>query len=199
MTTRNLSALFRPKTIALIGASNQPWSVGAVIAANLASGGFPGRLLMVNPHASEIAGLACWPTVDALPVEIDLAVVATPPATLPAIISKLGERGARAAIVITAGLSASLRQQMLDAAKPRLLRILGPNCLGFLSPGVGINASFSQSATPARPPRPSLSVRSDRHLTDRLGQWPRCWLLAHSVAGRHERYRLWRCARFSLC
>jgi acetyltransferase len=146
MTTRNLSALFRPAAIALIGASNQPGSVGAVIATNLVAGGFPGRLFMVNPHAREVAGLPCWPSIAALPEPIDLAVIATPPATLPAIISDLAARGARAAIVITAGLDAGIRQQMLEAARPHLLRILGPNCLGFLSPGAGINASFAQAA-----------------------------------------------------
>jgi acetyltransferase len=146
MSTRNLSALFRPAAIALVGASNEPGSVGAVISHNLAAGGFRGRLLMVNPHEAEIAGVPCFPSVAALPVAPDLAVIATPPRTIPDIVTALGQRGARAAVVISAGLTADLRLQMLQAARPHLMRVLGPNSLGFLSPVVGINASFSHAA-----------------------------------------------------
>lgn len=141
MTTRNFDALFAPKAIALIGASNEPGSVGAVLAANLLSAGFKGELLLVNPHQDVIAGRKAYRTIAALPVAPDLAVIATPAPTVAPLMRELGARGCRAAIVISAG--AGLRAAVLEAARPFLMRVIGPNCLGFLSPGIGVNASFA--------------------------------------------------------
>ncbi|MEZ6023002.1 MAG: CoA-binding protein, partial [Hyphomonadaceae bacterium] len=146
MTTRNFSFLFEPRTIALIGASNRAGSVGAVVARNLFAGGFAGEIWPVNPRESSILSHPCYNSVAHLPGAPDLAVIATPPPTIPALIAELGERGCRAAIVITAGLDKDVRQRMLDAARPHLLRIVGPNCLGVLSPARGVNASFSHLA-----------------------------------------------------
>lgn len=148
MTTRNLDALFKPRSIALIGASNEPHSVGQVLARNLLESGFAGPVLPVSLHADAIRSALAYHTVADLPVAPDLAVIATPPATIPGLIAELGARGCRAAVVITAGLDADQRQAMLSAAKPHLLRIVGPNCLGFISPAQGINASFAH-LTPA--------------------------------------------------
>ncbi len=151
MTTRNFDALFAPKAVALIGASNRPGSVGHVLAHNLIAGGFDGPILPVNPHETAIGGSLCYPSVDKLPVVPDLAVIATPPATVPAIVAQLGALGCRAAVVVTAGFGeggdgGDLRQAMLDAAKPHLMRIVGPNCLGLMVPGMGLNASFAHLA-----------------------------------------------------
>ncbi|WP_370196383.1 GNAT family N-acetyltransferase [Aurantimonas sp.] len=148
MSIRNFDALFAPRSIALIGASNEPGSVGSVLVDNLVSGGFAGRIMLVNPHAREIHGRQCHRSVEMLPEVPDLAVIATPARTVPGIIAALGERGCCAAIVISAGLGetvdgATLRQQVLDAARPHLMRIVGPNCLGLISPAAGINASFA--------------------------------------------------------
>ena len=151
MTTRNFDALFAPKAIALIGASNRPGSVGSVLAHNLLQGGFAGPVMPVNPHEVAIHSTLCHRSIADLPVSPDLAVVATPAASVPALIAELGARGCRATVVISAGFGeggaregATLRQQVLDAAQPHLMRIIGPNCLGFLSPAAGINASFAQ-------------------------------------------------------
>lgn len=147
MTTRNFDALFAPRAIALIGASNRPGSVGAVLAHNLYAGGFAGPVLSVNPRETQIAGRPSFQSVDDLPHTPDLAVIATPAATIPDLIGTLGARGCRAAVVISAGFSqGDLRQRMLDASRPHLLRILGPNCLGFISPVRAINASFAHLA-----------------------------------------------------
>ncbi|MDE0922258.1 CoA-binding protein, partial [Aurantimonas coralicida] len=148
MSIRNFDALFAPRSIALVGASNEPGSVGSVLVENLVSGGFSGRIMLVNPHAREIHGRQCHRSVEMLPEVPDLAVIATPARTVPGIIAALGERGCCAAIVISAGLGetvdgATLRQQVLDAARPHLMRIVGPNCLGLISPAAGINASFA--------------------------------------------------------
>ena len=150
MTIRNLDQLFKPASIALIGASKRPGSVGAVLAKNLFGSGFDGPVMPVNPKHRSIQGVLTHPSIESLPLVPDLAVIATPPATVPGLIAELGEKGTKAAVVITAGLGQqgddgrSLKQAMLDAAKPHLLRVVGPNCLGTLVPGLGLNASFAQ-------------------------------------------------------
>lgn len=156
MTTRNFDALFTPKAVALIGASNQPRSVGEVVARNLYGSGFQGPILSVNPHEASIRSALSYRTIAELPVTPDLAIVATPAQAVPGVVAELGATGCRAAVVITAGLAGpssrpdvTLKQAMLDAAKPHLLRIVGPNGLGFLSPVIGLNASFAH-LTPAR-------------------------------------------------
>ena len=156
MTTRNLDALFEPKAIALIGASNQAGSVGAVLARNLFEAGFNGPILAVNPHEQAVHSTLNYPSVGELPITPDLAVLATPPSTVPGLIAELGNRGCRAAVVVTAGFGEGdrlegqeLRARMLQAAKPHLLRVIGPNCLGFISSGNGINASFAHLTPPA--------------------------------------------------
>lgn len=165
MTTRNLDALFEPHAIALIGASNRPGSVGSVLARNLLESGFAGPVLPVNPHEGAIRSAMAYASVADLPVAPDLAVIATPAATIPGLIGELGARGCRAAVVISTGFGADagadgprLKTEMLQAAKPHLLRIIGPNCLGFISPARGINASFAH-LTPA-PGRIALVAQS---------------------------------------
>lgn len=150
MSIRNLDALFRPETVALIGASNRPGSVGEVAARNLFRSGFGGLVMPVNPKYRSVAGVKAYPDVASLPEVPDLAVICTPPDTVPGLIAELGERGTRAAVVITAGFGEgggeegmSRRQAVLDAARPHLLRVAGPNCLGIVVPQIGLNASFS--------------------------------------------------------
>ena len=150
MTIRNLDALFHPRSVALIGASNRLHSIGAVIAKNLREGGFEGPVLPVNPKHKSIAGILCYPNIASLPLVSDLAVICTPPQTVPGIIGELGSRGTRAAIVVTAGFregdnkaGAALQTAMLEAARPHLLRIIGPNCLGVISTPIGLDASFA--------------------------------------------------------
>ena len=150
MTTRNLEALFAPSAIALIGASNEAGSIGAVLARNLMESGFAGPVMAVNPHDRAIRSTLSYRSLSELPVTPDLAVIATPPQTVPGIAAELAARGCRAAVIITAGFGeaggggADLRRQILDAARPHLMRIVGPNCLGVISPAEGINASFAQ-------------------------------------------------------
>jgi acetyltransferase len=152
MTIRNLDKLFAPKSVAVIGASSTPARVGSVVLDNLVRGGFAGTVWPVNPKYKILQGLPCYPAVQALPGIPDLAVIAVPPEAVPEQIAQLGALGCRAALVLTAGLSAqklpdghSLQQAMLDAAKPYLLRILGPNSIGLLIPGLNLNASFAHT------------------------------------------------------
>ena len=149
MTIRNLDYLFEPRSVALIGASGEKGKIGHVIARNLLDAGFEGPVRFVNPQRDRILDQPVWPSVAELPEAPDLGVIATPPDTVPGIVDALGKAGARAAIVITAGFGElgeegrELQQRMLDAARPHLLRILGPNCLGAVVPGHGLNASFA--------------------------------------------------------
>lgn len=143
MTTRNLDALFHPNAIAVVGASNRPGSVGQVLSRNLLESGFAGPVLPVSLSARAIRSSIAYGSVADLPLIPDLAVIATPAPSVPGLVAELAQAGCRAAIVISAGVDEQLRQAMLDAAKPTLMRILGPNCLGFMSPRLGINASFA--------------------------------------------------------
>ena len=158
LSVRNLEALFRPASVAVIGASDRAGSIGALVMRNLLQGGFAGPVWPVNPKRDTVAGLRAWAEVGQLPQAPDLAVICTPAPTVPGLVAELGCKGTRAAVVLTAGLKAgqqpggpTLEQAMLDAARPHLLRILGPNCVGLLVPGVGLNASFAHLA--ARPGR----------------------------------------------
>jgi acetyltransferase len=146
MTVRNLEHALAPRSVAVIGASTEAHSVGAVLTENILKGGFAGEVYLVNPHHTTIAGQPCYPDIEALPEAPELAVIATPPPTVPSLIGALGAKGTRAAVVITAGFSAELRQAMLHQARPYLLRIIGPNCLGVAVPGLGLNANFGLNA-----------------------------------------------------
>ena len=154
MSIRNLEYLFQPQSVTVIGASNRPRSVGSVVMTNLLHGNFARPIMPVNPKHTAVAGVLCYPDVASLPLTPDLAVVCTPPTTVPGIIASLGDRGIKAAVVLTAGLSHSLdteghslQQKMLDVAQQSGMRILGPNSLGLLVPGIGLNASFAHTST----------------------------------------------------
>src|SRR5271165_7175074 len=122
MSVRNLDKLFKPRSVSL---------VGAVVVRNLRRAGFAGELMLVNPHHRTIDGLTVYPNVASLPQAPDLAVITTPPESVPSLIGELGERGTRAAVILTAGFGElgargqTLQQAALDAAKPYLLRIVG--------------------------------------------------------------------------
>jgi acetyltransferase len=150
MSVRNLEALFQPTSIAVIGASDRAGSVGSVVLRNLKGGGFKGPLWPVNRRHEAVDGGRAWPDVASLPAAPDLAVICTPAHTVPELVSELGRKGTRAAVVLSAGLKqhateggSTFEQAMLAAARPHLLRVLGPNCIGLLVPGLGVNASFA--------------------------------------------------------
>jgi acetyltransferase len=148
MTIRNLEHAFKARSVALIGATPRPGSVGSKVLDNLTSGGFDGPVWPVNPGHDSIGDLRCYASVADLPEAPDLAVIATPPHTVPALIGELGARGTRTALVLTAGIgeNGGLRQAMLDAAQPWCLRVIGPNSFGLFVPSLGLNASFAHLA-----------------------------------------------------
>jgi len=155
MSVRNLDWLFKPTSVALIGATDRVGSVGAVVLRNLQRAGFGGELMLVSPHRHEIGGIGVYGDVASLPRTPDLAVIATPPDTVPGLVAQLGARGTKTAVIITAGFGElgaagrALQQATLDAARPHLLRLVGPNCVGIMAPRIGLDASFSHLSPPA--------------------------------------------------
>jgi acetyltransferase len=146
MSIRHLDQLLAPRSVVVVGASNRPGSVGATVWRNLRAGSFTGPVFGVNPKHATLDGVKLVRRVADLadlPEAPDLAVLCTPPDTVPELVAELGRLGTRAAIVMTAGLSAKQKQSALDAARLHLLRLLGPNCLGLPSPRIGLNASFA--------------------------------------------------------
>ncbi len=153
MSIRNLDKMFRPRSIAVIGASARPNSVGAALMKNLMGAGFDAPIMPINPRATALHGVMTYKDVGSLPMTPDLAVIATPPDTIPALVDELGRRGTRAAVILTAGFAEgeaaagkARAAQMLAAARPHLMRIVGPNCLGIAVPGIGLNATFAPAA-----------------------------------------------------
>ena len=146
MSIRNLDSLFSPSSVAVFGASDRPASVGATVWRNLITSGFQGPVYAVNTRYQSLGGKPVFANAAALPGAPDLALICTPPATVPGLVAQLGQLGTRAAIILSAGLDAAQTQSMLAAARPHLLRILGPNCIGLQVPQVGLNASFAQAA-----------------------------------------------------
>ena len=153
MSTINMDHLFKPKSVAVIGASNRPHSVGQVIMRNLLAGGFNGPIMPVNPKSQSIGGVLAYRDVESLPVVPELAVICVPPKAVVPTMECLADKGCMAAIVLTAGLAAemhdethTIKQAMLDIAARNKMRILGPNCLGLMVPGIGLNASFSHQS-----------------------------------------------------
>lgn len=148
MTIRNLEHAVRPASVAVIGGSVREGSVGQVVMRNVVEGGFEGQIWAVNPKYRDVQGRPCFHRVRDLPAAPDLGVVVTPAAAVPGVVSDLAEKGTRAAVVLTAGLTDAngLKQAMLDAAKPSVFRIIGPNSLGLLVPPAKLNASFAHIA-----------------------------------------------------
>lgn len=146
MTIRHLDLLLTPASVAVIGASPRAGSVGATVWRNLREGGFAGPVMAVNPSRESLDGEPSYARVSALPQVPDLAVICTPAASVPGLVAELGAFGTRAAVVLSAGLTPEQKQAALDAARPHCLRLLGPNCLGLMTPRIGLNASFAHAA-----------------------------------------------------
>ena len=155
MSVRNLDKLFQPHRIAVIGAGGEPSSVGHLVLRNLLEGGFEGVVYPVNPGREAVHGVQAYAAVADTPAPPDLAIVSTPAASVPGVVSACGEGGVRAVVVLSAGFRETgeqgrelERRVAEEAARFDGLRILGPNCLGLLVPRLGLNASFAAGAPP---------------------------------------------------
>ena len=152
---QSMARILRPHTIAVVGAGRRPGSIGHEILANLVNGGFTGALYPVNPGATEVLGLRCYPSLAEVPGSIDLVVIAVPAPAVADVIEAAGSRHAHAAVVISAGFAetgsagAAAEGELVAVARRHGMRLIGPNCMGVLNtePAVRMNATFSP-ATP---------------------------------------------------
>lgn len=145
-----LDALFLPKTVAVIGAKDEPGAVSATILNNLKTGGFLGRIYPINPKRDRVMGLPCFPSISAIPEPVDLAVIVTPAATVPRLVQECVAAGVKSAIIISAGFKElgppglALEEEILKYARAGKMPIIGPNCLGVMNPIHKMNATFAR-------------------------------------------------------
>jgi acetyltransferase len=144
-----LNSIFAPKVVAVIGATESAKSVGRTVFQNLGRGGFEGVVYPVNPKRPSVLCVKAYPNITAVPEKVDLAVICTPPATVPGIIRDCAKAGVPGAVIISAGFKeigesgAKLEQEILADARRSGMRIVGPNCLGVMIPRIGLNATFA--------------------------------------------------------
>ncbi|PWC44840.1 bifunctional acetate--CoA ligase family protein/GNAT family N-acetyltransferase [Azospirillum sp. TSO22-1] len=142
MTVRNLDRMFKPASIALVGASRKAGTIGALVARNLFHAGFDGPIMPVSPTERAVEGVLTYKTIADLPITPDLAVICNPADQVPGILEQLGQKGTKAAMVLSGGFTPEQMRKVYEAASPHLIRLLGPNSLGAMVPGRGLNASF---------------------------------------------------------
>jgi len=146
-----LDPFFEPETVAVIGATENPGTVGRTLLWNLMSSPFGGTVFPVNPKRAGVLGIKAYPNIGAVPEKVDLAVVVTPAPTIPGIIRECVDAGVKAAVVISAGFKeigpqgAELEDRLTEEARRGSLRVIGPNCLGVMCPLSGLNATFARS------------------------------------------------------
>jgi acetyltransferase len=148
MSIYRLDKVFSPRSVAVVGASPREKSPGRAVLKNLLRGGFAGEIRLVNPHYDAIEGVRAVKSYADLPTAPDLAVIGVPPPAVPSAITAAGAKGTAAAVIVTSGLGhgpGSLAEASEKAARATGLRLIGPNCLGVLVPGVKLNASFAAS------------------------------------------------------
>lgn len=164
-----LDAVFSPGCVAVIGATERPGSVGRRVLWALLSSPFGGTVYPVSSARPSVLGIKAYPSVKAIPEAVDMAVIVTPAATVPGIVTECVEAGVRAAVIISSGFrehgaeGAALEQQILERIRGTQLRVIGPNCLGVMNPLTGLNATFSQVI--ARPGNVAFISQSGALLT----------------------------------
>ena len=143
MTVKRISQFFNPKSVAVIGASNRIDRAGYVVMRNLLQGGFNGPIMPVTPKYKAEHGVLAYPTIESMPQVPDLAVICTNKELICKLVSELGEKGCKNAVIIASGVDKKLKKQLIETAQQAKVNILGPNSLGLLFPSIGLNASFS--------------------------------------------------------
>ena len=148
MVTTNLDKVFNPQTVAIIGASDVEGSVGYSIVKNFTQSGYAGKVYFVNIKKAELLGVKTYPTVDQIPDQIDLAMIATPAKTTPGVMEECGKAKVKGVIIVSAGFKETgpegkaLEDQVGAIAKKYGIRVIGPNCIGILRPRSNLNATF---------------------------------------------------------
>jgi acetyltransferase len=164
-----MTSFFSPTSVAVIGATDRPGSVGFTVLRNLVQASYKGRVFPVNLRRTEILGLQCFPAIGAIPEAVDLAVVVTPAATVPGLVAECVKAKVASMIVISAGFKelgaegAALEQLIYSELLKGATRLIGPNCLGLMNPWIGLNATFSRDI--ARPGNVAFLSQSGALLT----------------------------------
>ena len=154
MGPHRLESIFNPRSVAVIGAGPRPESVGGRVFRNLTEDGFAGDVIPVNPKYADVGGRACKASFTDIEKSVDLAIVAAPAAAVPEIVRACGEKGVGGAVILSAGFGETgeqgraLQRQVAEAARRVDLRFVGPNCLGIMRPGIGLNATFLDAGAP---------------------------------------------------
>lgn len=162
--TRGLEIFFKPRSVALIGATEKTGHVGRAILWNLISSPFGGTVYPVNPKRTAVLGIRAYSSVGDVPEHVDLAVVVTPAVSVPSVIRECADAGVRGAVIISAGFreigehGLALERQILETARHVNMRVIGPNCLGIMCPITGLNATFASAM--ARPGTVALISQS---------------------------------------
>ena len=144
----HIKALFEPRSIAVVGASREPWKTGHIILKNIVEAGFKGKIYPINPKATEILGLTVYPSVSKVPDDIDMMVIVVPARIVPRIMEEAGEKGVKAAVIISGGFAetgpegAKLQEEVVKIARKYGIRFVGPNCQGVNNPHNGLCASW---------------------------------------------------------
>ena len=142
----SLRRVLTPASVAVIGASRRPGSVGRAILQNITADNFPGPVYAVNPGVAELDGVISVPSAAALPGEVDLAVVAVPADAVPGVAERCGQRGVKALVVITAGLDGAARMELLGVCRRHGMRLVGPASFGVAKPVLTVNVGRSAAA-----------------------------------------------------
>jgi len=164
MSTHYLAPLFTPSSVALFGATDREDAVGGIVFKNLLGAGYKGRVYAINPKRETVQGQKAWPSIDAIEDPVDLAVVATPAASVPGIVEECGEHGIRTMLILSAGFRETgaegrrLEDRVVRLANRHGIRLMGPNCLGIIRPELGLNITFGNNN--ARPGNLALVSQS---------------------------------------
>lgn len=185
MSIRNLDLIFKPKSVAVIGASDDAAKVGCTVLRNLIGGGFAGPLFPVNARRSSVQGLPAFPRIGAIPEPPDLAIICTPAPTVAGLVAECGAAGVLGLVILSAGfrefgqIGAALEQEVRDTwRRYDGMRIVGPNCLGIIVPGSQLNASFAADAS--KPGRVALISQSGALCTSLLD-----WAVQEQIGFSH--------------
>ena len=155
MSTRNLDKLFDPKSIAVIGASNKKGSVGYILLRNLIGAEYQGIVYPVNVSAQSVQGIQAYASISQVPRKIDLAIIAVPAKNVPQTMRECGEAGVAGAVIVSSGFKEigkegkRLEDEVKSIAESYGVRIVGPNCLGYIRPAMNLNATFAHVIPPA--------------------------------------------------
>jgi acyl-CoA synthetase (NDP forming)/GNAT superfamily N-acetyltransferase len=142
----SLRPVFSPRSVAVVGASRRPGTVGRGVLENIKDGGYRGSLYAVNPNAGQIAGIPCYPDIKSLPEAPDLALLAVPPARVLEAAADCGKHGVKGLVVFAAALDPAASDELLAVCRRHGMRLIGPNCFGVAVPAIGLDATFAADA-----------------------------------------------------